>query len=65
MSHGLFLLICLLLIVPTLWAILDIAHRDFSSLRKKALWGAFVVLVPPLGGIVYLIRHQIRRITQK
>jgi hypothetical protein len=65
MSHGLFLLICLLLIIPTLWAILDVAHRDFSSLRKKALWGAFVVLVPPLGGIVYLIRHQIRRITQK
>jgi hypothetical protein len=65
MSHGLFLLICLLLIIPTMWAIVDIARRDFSSLRKKALWGAFVVFVPPLGGIVYLIRHQIRRITQK
>ncbi len=65
MSHGLFLLICLLLIIPTMWAIVDIARRDFGSLRKKALWGAFVVFVPPLGGIVYLIRHQIRRITQK
>lgn len=65
MSHGLFLLICLLLIVPTLWAIVDIAHQDFSSLRKKALWGAFVVFVPPLGGIVYLIRHRIRRITKR
>lgn len=65
MSHGLFVLICLLLIIPTLWAIVDIAHRDFGSLKKKALWGAFVVLVPPLGGIVYLISHQIRRITQK
>jgi hypothetical protein len=55
----------LLLIVPTLWAIVDIAHRDFGALKKKALWGAFVVLLPPLGGIVYLIRHQIRRITKR
>jgi hypothetical protein len=65
MSHGLFALICLLLIVPTLWAIVDIAHRDFGALKRKALWGAFVVLLPPLGGIVYLIRHQIRRITKR
>jgi hypothetical protein len=43
----------------------DIAHRDFGSIKKKALWGAFVVLVPPLGGLVYLIRHQMRRITEK
>jgi hypothetical protein len=65
MSHGLFLLICVLLIIPTFWAIVDIAHRDFGSIKKKALWGAFVVLVPPLGGLVYLIRHQMKRITEK
>jgi hypothetical protein len=65
MSHGLFLLICVLLIIPTFWAIVDIAHRDFGSIKKKALWGAFVVFVPPLGGIVYLIRHQMKRITEK
>ena len=65
MSHGLFLLICVLLIIPTFWAIVDIAHRDFGSIKKKALWGALVVLVPPLGGLVYLIRHQMRRITEK
>lgn len=65
MSHGLFLLVCVLLIIPTLWAIVDIAHGDSGSMKKKALWGAFVVFVPPLGGIVYLIRHQMRRITEK
>ena len=65
MSHGLFLLICVLLIIPTFWAIVDIAHGDFGSMKKKALWGAFVVFIPPVGGIVYLIRHQMRRITYK
>ena len=65
MSHGLFLLICVLLIIPTFWAIIDIAHRDFGSMKKKALWGAFVVFVPPFGGIAYLIRHQMRRFTEK
>ena len=58
MSHGLTiltLLILLLPMVPTFWAIVDVANRDFSSLRKKALWGAFIVFVPCLGGIVYLI----------
>jgi hypothetical protein len=41
--------------VPTFWAIVDVAYREFDSIRKKALWGAFVVFVPCLGGIVYLI----------
>jgi len=54
-----------LLIIPTFWAITDIAHRDFGSMKKKALWGVVVVFVPPLGGIVYLIRHQVRRFKKK
>ena len=63
MSHGLTLLLFLLPIVPTFWAIVDVANRDFVSLRRKVIWGALVVLVPCLGGIVYLIfgRRQGRR----
>jgi hypothetical protein len=41
--------------IPTFWAIVDVAHRDFGSIKKKAIWGVFVVFLPPLGGIVYLI----------
>jgi hypothetical protein len=50
--------------VPTFWAIVDVAYREFDSIRKKALWGAFVVFVPCLGGIVYLIfgRRQGRKV---
>ena len=55
MSHGITLLILLLPMVPTFWAIVDIAYRDFGTLKKKALWGAVIVFVPCLGGLVYLI----------
>ena len=58
MSHGLILLIILIFLlpmVPTVWAIVDMAYRDFGTLKKKALWGVFVICVPCLGGLVYLI----------
>jgi hypothetical protein len=58
MSHGLTLLTLLILLlpmVPTFWAIVDVAYRDFGTVRKKALWGVFVICVPCLGGLVYLI----------
>ena len=67
MSHGLMLLMLLLPMVPTFWAIVDIAYRDFSTLKKKALWGALIVFVPCLGGLVYLIlgRRQGTRMAQE
>jgi hypothetical protein len=55
MSHGVILLILILPIVPTFWAIIDVAYREFASIKTKALWGVFVVLVPCIGGIVYLL----------
>ena len=58
------LLIFVLLFIPTIWAIVNIAHRDFGSVKKKALWGLFVVFVPPIGGIVYLLTQQIGKIRQ-
>ena len=65
MSFPTLLLVFLLLFIPTLWAIVNIAHRDFDSVKKKALWGLFVVFVPPIGGIVYLLTQQIGRIRQR
>ena len=55
MGHGSILLICVLFFIPTLWAIVDVFHRDFDSIRRKAIWAVLVVFFPPLGGIVYLI----------
>lgn len=67
MSHGLMLLMLLLPMVPTFWAIVDIAYRDFGTLKKKVLWGTLIVFVPCLGGLVYLIlgRRQGTRIAQE
>jgi len=65
MSLPTLLLVFLLLFIPTLWAIVNIANRDFRSVKKKALWGLFVVFVPPLGGIVYLLTCQIHKIRQR
>ena len=59
------LLIFLLLFIPTVWAIVNIAHRDFGSIKKKALWGLFVVFVPPIGGIAYLLAWQIDKMRQR
>jgi hypothetical protein len=66
MSHGLTLLLLLLPLVPTFWAIVDVAYKDFGTLTKKVLWGGFVVFVPCLGGVVYLIfgRRQGKRMGQ-
>ena len=44
----------ILLFLPTVWAIRDIAYRSFPSLKKKALWFAVVTLLPPIGAFVYI-----------
>jgi uncharacterized membrane protein YhaH (DUF805 family) len=38
----------------TCCAILDIARKDFGSLRKKGLW-ALITLIPFIGPILYFI----------
>jgi len=36
----------------TVWAIVDIARKDFGGIEKKAAW-AFVSLIPFAGPIIY------------
>ena len=44
----------ILLFLPTVWAIRDIAYCSFPSLKSKVVWFAIVTLLPPLGAFVYL-----------
>ena len=44
----------ILLFLPTVWAIRDIAYRSFPSLKAKAIWFALVTLLPPIGAFVYI-----------
>jgi NADH:ubiquinone oxidoreductase subunit 6 (subunit J) len=43
-----------LLFLPTVWSIRDIAYRSFPSLKAKAIWFALVTLLPPIGAFVYI-----------
>ena len=44
----------ILLFLPTVWSIRDIAYRSFPSLKAKAIWFAIVTLLPPIGAFVYI-----------
>jgi hypothetical protein len=47
--------VAVLLFVPTAWAIRDVAYRSFPSLKTKVLWFVLVTLLPPFGGLIYIV----------
>ncbi len=47
--------VAVLLFVPTVWAIRDVAYRSFTTLKAKVIWFAVVTLLPPLGALVYIV----------
>jgi len=44
----------ILLFLPTVWAIRDIAYRSFPTFKGKVIWFAVVTLLPPIGAFVYI-----------
>ena len=61
MSVPVLILVAVVFFIPTGWAIIHIAYRDFGSIQKKALWGLFVVFLPPIGGITYLLVYKLKK----
>jgi len=57
-----FVVIIIIPIVPTLWAIVDLPRRRFSSTKSKVIWFAVVSTVPCLGATLYFLL--VRRKTQ-
>jgi hypothetical protein len=51
---GIFLALCIPFLIVTVWAIVDVAQKDFGTVGKKALWWV-IVSVPFVGFVVYLI----------
>ena len=43
-----------LLFLPTVWAIRNIAYRSFPTFKAKVIWFAVVTLLPPIGAFVYI-----------
>ena len=51
---GIFLVLCVPFFIATIWAIVDVAQKDFGTVGQKALWWV-VASVPFVGFIIYLI----------
>ena len=51
---GIFLALCIPFFAATVWAIVDVAQKDFGTAAKKAQWW-IIASVPFIGFIVYLI----------
>jgi uncharacterized membrane protein YczE len=50
----------ILLFLPTVWAIRDIAYKSFPSLKTKVIWFAVVTLLPPIGAFIYIAVGRLR-----
>jgi len=51
---GIFLALCIPFFIATVWAIVDVAQKDFGTAGKKALWW-LIASVPFIGVFIYLI----------
>ena len=49
-----FLGLCVPFFLGTVWAIVDVAQKDFATIGRKALWWV-IASIPFIGFIVYLI----------
>lgn len=47
-------LVALLPMAPTFWSIWHIWNHEFVTMGRKMAWLALVVLVPVVGGIIYI-----------
>ena len=51
---GIILALCVPFFLLTVWAIVDVAQRDFGTLGKKTLWW-IIASIPFVGFIPYFI----------
>jgi Phospholipase_D-nuclease N-terminal len=55
------LIILILPMVFTFWAIRDVVYGQFPTLQTKYVWLAVVTLLPVVGGLVYLVAGRSQR----
>jgi hypothetical protein len=51
---GIFLALCVPFFLMTVWAIVDVAQRDFGTVGQKALWW-IIASIPFVGFIPYFL----------
>jgi uncharacterized membrane protein YhaH (DUF805 family) len=53
-TTAIFLGLCIPFFLATIWAIVDVAQKEFGTTGKKALWW-LIASIPFIGFLVYLI----------
>jgi hypothetical protein len=56
-----FLVILILPMVLTFWAIRDVAYGQFPTVQTKYIWLVVVTLLPVVGALVYLVAGRSQR----
>jgi hypothetical protein len=56
-----FLVILILPMLFTFWAIRDVAYGQFPTLQTKYIWLVVVTLLPVVGALVYLVAGRSQR----
>ncbi len=51
---GIIIALCVPFLLATVWAMSDVARKDFGTTGKKALWW-MVASIPFIGVIIYLL----------
>ena len=49
-----FLTLCIPFFLMSIWAIVDVAQKDFGAIKNKVIWGV-IAAIPFIGFIIYLI----------
>jgi hypothetical protein len=47
--------VAILLFLPTVWAIRDVAYGNFHTMKTKVIWFVVVTLLPPIGALIYIL----------
>ena len=49
-----FIALCLPFVAFTIWAVVDVAQKDFGTMGQKAVWW-IIASIPFIGAFIYLI----------
>ena len=49
---GVFIMLCVPFFAMTIWAVVNAAEKDFSSIKQKAIW-LIIAAIPFVGFLIY------------
>ncbi|HEC49668.1 MAG TPA: hypothetical protein ENI40_00715 [Candidatus Desulfofervidus auxilii] len=55
LKWGLLILIFLIPMIPTFWAIIELMTKEIKNIYGKFIWLLFVIFIPCIGGLCYFL----------